>query len=209
MFDLLEEIRKLEGGGNGGLAENRMNAGFPVAESWRKVAENSGQNQPGDQIRQNPPAGGGKEMTQNQLLMEKSANPPNPPAPESRETGPKVVPMTPDAPEPVGEAAIRRAMERAVIGSPITPQEFRNCIDDDEAVWCATGRIPIKSARAYARLFAVEMAQAPHHPSNKGMVTCWGCQRFRNGRCISGREPTPEEWIQCSEYMEARHDGVS
>ena len=119
-------------------------------------------------------------------------------------------PGSADPPEPVtlpppDSAAIDRAMERAVIGLPILPGEFRQCIDDDEAIDCATGRIPIESARAYARLFAQELAQDPDHPTNHGKVTCWHCRHFRPPRCTSWKVAEPDHWIECAAY-EARKE---
>jgi len=111
-----------------------------------------------------------------------------------------VTPITPAAPVTADEAAIDHAMRRAVLGIPITPQEFRDCLDDDEAAWCATGRIPLKSARRYALLFARELAQDPEHPANDGKVTCWACPHFSATRCARGRRASLDEWTRCNDY---------
>lgn len=82
----------------------------------------------------------------------------NPPPPENRETDSRVISMTPATSNPISEAAIMEAMRRATRGLPITAEQFRDYIDDDEAQWCATGRIPPKTARAYARLLAARLS---------------------------------------------------
>jgi hypothetical protein len=137
------------------------------------------------------------------LKAESEPHPGNPALPESGKADSKVVPMTPATPEPVSEAAIMKAMERACIGLPITPGEFRAAIDADEAGWCATGRIPIKTARAFARLFAGDLAKDPGHPINHHMVTCWGCAHYRGKFCLKRCAARDDKWLRCDGYQEA------
>ncbi len=119
-------------------------------------------------------------------------------------TGAIVIPVNPATGIELDEPAIMQAMEQACIGLAILPQEFRAVIDDDEAMWCATGRIPAKTARAYARLFAQQLAQDPAHPSSHGKVTCWACRHYRARRCLRSSTASPDQWIECSDYRGVR-----
>jgi len=69
----------------------------------------------------------------------------------------------PEPRPPVAKVENRNPTEREIMGAleiichgieGITAREFREQIDDDEALWIATGRIPLDYAIAYARIFA-------------------------------------------------------
>lgn len=115
-------------------------------------------------------------------------------------TGCKITNISPTTQKQVSEKSTESAMERVCIGLNILPSEFRALIEDDEAQHIATGRIPMKSARAYARLFAGELARDPYHPVNLGMNTCWSCDYFKGKRCALGCATILGRWFRCDSH---------
>lgn len=70
-----------------------------------------------------------------------------------------VTAINPSIPPVESPDLVHAAINRIVNGLEITADEFRELIDEDEALWIATGRIPMKTARAYAKLFADDLVR--------------------------------------------------
>ena len=137
------------------------------------------------------------------LNSQKSANPQGSGTLKPKNQG-NVILFGPHAPpsDPASDVAIQASIERTVAGLNILPSEFRSMIDDDEATWIASGRIPIKTARAFARLFAEERARDGLHPSKCGQVTCWSCSNYRGKQCIRRKACHADLWHRCESYEE-------
>ena len=114
---------------------------------------------------------------------------------------PKKVVAMPGVTSAADPASIQAALERAVMGSPITPAEFRAALDDEDLAWIASGRIPLRTARQFAALFAETLTTEPGHPVNTGAVTCWACRRFQFRRCTRGETVTLDGWHHCESFQ--------
>ena len=67
-----------------------------------------------------------------------------------------VIPNEPKALKPINEVSALEALARACRGIDITVDEFRNRLDIEDIQMITSGAIPMKTARAYAQMFADE-----------------------------------------------------